>query len=57
MTNEAYTPEAETYVFSAIEDTKEGESFGQVVGKYVGDAQESITKLETQVFPTTLPVG
>lgn len=57
MNNEAFTPEAETYVFSAIEDTKEGESFGQVVGKYVGDVQESIKKLENQVFPTSLPVG
>lgn len=57
LNNEAFTPEAETYVFSAIEDTKEGESFGQVVGKYVGDVQESIKKLENQVFPTSLPVG
>ncbi|MCZ0717830.1 major tail protein [Aerococcus kribbianus] len=51
LNNEAYTPEAETYVFSAISDTKDGETFGQVLGKYVGKDSEELSKLRSQLLP------
>lgn len=58
--DETFTPEAETYVFTAIEDDKEGDSLGQTVGKYVGSDETAITTLRGQVLPSapeTIPVG
>lgn len=46
-----YTPEAETFVFTAIEDDKDGESEGNVLGKYVGSEAETITALQALVLP------
>lgn len=51
--DESFTPEAETFVFTAIEDDKEGDSNGQAVGKYVGSDETAITALRDQVLPTT----
>lgn len=49
-----FEPEAETYVFSAINDDKSGESEGQVLGKYVGSEQAAITSLrELMSFSTS----
>lgn len=53
-TDETFTPEAETFVFTAIEDDKEGDSNGQTVGKYIGSEETAITALRDQVLPTTL---
>lgn len=50
-----FTPEAETYVFTAIEDDKEGNSQGQVLGKYIGNEQESIDALRELAIPTSTP--
>lgn len=47
---EQYTPEAETYVFSAIEDDKEGDSNGQTLGKYIGSDSEAISELRELVL-------
>lgn len=52
-----YEPEAETLVFNAINDDKDGESNGEVVGKYVGDDTAAITELRNLVLPGELPVG
>lgn len=54
---ETYTPEPESYVFSASEDDKEGESNGQVLGKYVGADEAAITELRNLVLGTELPAG
>lgn len=54
--DESFTPEAETFVFTAIEDDKEGDSNGQAVGKYVGSDETAITALRDQVLPT-VPAG
>lgn len=50
-TNEAFEPEAEEYVFSAIANDVEGDAKGQTVAKYVGDEEASITALKEMVFP------
>lgn len=53
-----YTPEAESIVFNAINDDKEGESEGEVVGKYVGDEEAAITELKELVLPgEVVPAG
>lgn len=46
-----YTPEAETFVFNAIEDDKDGESSGNVLGKYVGSDTVTIDALKALVLP------
>ncbi|EMF0039283.1 phage tail protein [Enterococcus hirae] len=51
-TNEAFEPEAEEYVFSAIANDAEGDAKGQTVAKYIGDEEASITALKEMVFPT-----
>lgn len=51
LTNEAFEPEAEEYVFSAIANDAEGDAKGQTVGKYIGSDQESIKALKALVFP------
>ena len=51
LNNEAFTPEAETYVFSAVSDTKEGETFGQVIGKYIGADDTNAKRLKDRLFP------
>ncbi len=50
-TNEAFEPEAEEYVFSAIANDIEGDAKGQTVAKYVGNEEASITALRTMTFP------
>lgn len=52
-----FTPEAETYILSAINDDKPGESFEEVVGKYVGTDEAAITELTALVFPEAVPGG
>lgn len=53
---ETFTPEADAYVFSAMSSDAEGEQKGQVVGKYIGEADDpNFTKLEAQVFGETTP--
>lgn len=52
-----YEPEAETIVFNAINDDKEGESNGEVVGKYVGTDEAAITELRDLVLPAEVPAG
>lgn len=51
LTNESFEPGAEEYVFTAIENDKEGEAKGQTVGKYIGAEAASITALEELTFP------
>ena len=51
LTNEAFEPEAEEYVFSAIANDAEGDAKGQTVGKYIGAASESINALKALAFP------
>lgn len=51
QTGEAITPEAESYVFTAMEDDKEGESQGQVLGKYVGSDEATISALRDLMRP------
>lgn len=50
-TNEAFEPEAEEYVFSAIANDAEGDAKGQSVAKYVGKEEAAITALRTMTFP------
>ncbi len=50
-TNEAFEPEAEEYVFSAIANDAEGDAKGQTVAKYVGKEEAAITALRTMTFP------
>lgn len=53
-----YTPEAENFVFTPIEDDREGDSSGQVMGKYVGSEETAITSLRELVVPeVTAPEG
>lgn len=56
QTNETFTPEPDALTFSAVTETKSGESNGQVVGKYVGTEEATITKLKSLVVPT-VPAG
>lgn len=51
LTNEAFEPEAESLVFNAVSDTKEGSTKGQVVGKYIGKQESAIQSLRQQTFP------
>ena len=51
LTNEAFEPEAESLVFNAVSDTKEGSTKGQVVGKYIGKEESAIQALRQQTFP------
>ena len=50
-TNEAFEPEAEEYVFSAIANDVEGEAKGQSLVKFSGDDESKITALKALVFP------
>lgn len=50
-TNEAFEPEAEEYVFSAIACDAEGVAKGQSLAKFFGDDQSKITALKALVFP------
>ena len=50
-TNEAFEPEAEEYVFSAIANDAEGDAKGQSVAKYVGKEEAAITAMRTMAFP------
>ena len=50
-TNEAFEPEAEEYVFSAIANDAEGDAKGQSVAKYIGKEEAAITALRTMTFP------
>ncbi|MDT2648030.1 phage tail protein [Enterococcus dongliensis] len=50
-TNEAFEPEAEEYVFSAIANDAEGDAKGQSVAKYVGSDEAAITELRAMTFP------
>lgn len=52
LTSESFEPGAEEYVFTAIENDREGEAKGQTVGKYVGDVEAAITSLTESTFPT-----
>lgn len=53
-----YTPEAENYVFTPIEDDREGDSNGQVMGKYIGADETTTTALRELVVPeVTTPEG
>ena len=51
LTNEAFEPEAESLVFNAVSDTKEGSTKGQGVGKYIGKEESAIQALRQQTFP------
>lgn len=57
LNESGFTPEAETYNFTASNDTKEGESKGQVLGKYVGTEETSIDALKKMVFPPSGPTS
>ena len=50
-TNEAFEPEAEEYVFSAIANDTEGAAKGQSLAKFFGDDDSKITALKALVFP------
>lgn len=50
-TNEAFEPEAEEYVFSAIANDADGDAKGQSVAKYVGKEETAITAMRTMAFP------
>lgn len=52
-----YEPAAESLVFNAINDDKEGESKGEVLGKYVGTDETAITELRNLVLPGEVPAG
>lgn len=52
LTSESFEPGAEEYVFTAIENDREGEAKGQTVGKYVGSVEAAITSLTESTFPT-----
>lgn len=52
-----FTPEAESLIFNAINDDKEGESEGEIVGKYVGSDEVAITELKELVLPGVTPAG
>lgn len=56
QTNETFTPEPDALTFNAVTETKSGESNGQVVGKYAGTEEATITKLKSLVVPT-VPAG
>jgi len=51
-TNEAFEPEAEEYVFTAIANDQEGDAKGQSVAKYFGDETSAIEALTALTFPT-----
>lgn len=51
LNGDAFEPEAESYVFGAMSDDKEGDSKGQTMGKYIGEEVETIASLTEQVFP------
>ncbi|MDT2809193.1 phage tail protein [Enterococcus asini] len=51
LNGDAFEPEAESYVFAAMSDDKEGDSNGQTMGKYIGSETEVINALTAQVFP------
>lgn len=55
--SETWTPEAESYVFNAINDDKEGDSKGEVVAKYVGKDEAAITEIRNLVLPGGLPAA
>ncbi|MFC0232752.1 major tail protein [Vagococcus entomophilus] len=50
--NEAFEPEAETYTFTAVTSDADGDSNGQVMGKYVGKEEKTIAALKALAFPT-----
>lgn len=52
LNGDAFEPEAESYVFAAMSDDKDGDSNGQTMGKYIGSESEIIKALTDQVFPT-----
>lgn len=54
LNGDAFEPEAESYVFAAMSDDKEGDSNGQTMGKYIGSEAEVISALTAQVFPETV---
>ncbi|MDT2485089.1 major tail protein [Enterococcus avium] len=56
-TNDAFEPEAEEYVFSAIANDAEGEAKGQSLVKFIGDDKSKITALKALVFPTAVVGG
>ncbi len=51
LTNDAFEPDAEEYVFTAIANDADGEANGQSVAKYIGSEEASITALKGLVFP------
>ncbi|MBX9040547.1 major tail protein [Enterococcus durans] len=51
LTNDAFEPDAEEYVFTAIANDADGEANGQSVAKYIGKEEASITALKGLVFP------
>lgn len=56
--NTTWEPTAESYVFNAINDDKEGDSKGEVVAKYVGTEEAAITEIRNLVLPAAdLPEG
>lgn len=50
-TNEAFEPEAEEYVFSAIANDAEGSAKGQTVAKYIGPDEAAIKAMRDLAFP------
>lgn len=54
LNGDAFEPEAESYVFAAMSDDKDGDSNGQTMGKYIGSEAEVISALTAQVFPETV---
>lgn len=50
-TNDAFEPEAEEYVFSAIANDADGDAKGQSVAKYVGKEEAAITAMRAMAFP------
>ena len=53
LTGDTFTPEPDLYTFNAITETRDGESKGQVLGKYIGTEPTAITSLTKLVIPTT----
>jgi len=50
LTAEAPEPEGAEFVFTPVSDDKEGDSKGQVMGKYVGSEKSSIEELNSLLF-------
>lgn len=51
LTNDAFEPDAEEYVFAAVASDADGEANGQSVAKYIGKEEASIAELKGLVFP------